>query len=393
MIGGATPDGERERTGNRRLAGCTGKSERAHGVSLAVRLRRRGVHERVLAPSRDAARQTALALSAGRRRSLCGRARARRNADDAARQFPERRLRSVPALAAARSGAPNDSSVSSTSTTSRSGGMGQWPWPRARDGETGRRARAAPRWRRSASTFCFRRRIARRPKRPRRGRPSAPARTARRTAKATRLSPDALAGRSVVLSELVTQTKLAGAVPRQERLHLHRPGPHARSAASQRRAWAADDSRQERGGNRLRQLAGRRRPGGAPRAAADRRQRPDSAELRHRVPAGRAGRLDLSRSNRPISAVRRSGQGGGVAAIKVGDLIVPTQPAGDIRAYFAATDPEPLDCRRGSCSSPAPISPISPARSSSSAPAPRCCRTSSRRRSTRRRRASRRKRN
>jgi adenylate cyclase len=35
----------------------------------------------------------------------------------------------------------------------------------------------------------------------------------------------------------------------------------------------------------------------------------------------------------------KSGDAGGVAAIKVGDLVVQTQPAGDIRAYFAATDP------------------------------------------------------
>jgi adenylate cyclase len=35
----------------------------------------------------------------------------------------------------------------------------------------------------------------------------------------------------------------------------------------------------------------------------------------------------------------KSGDGGGVAAIKVGDLIAPTEPAGDIRAYFAASDP------------------------------------------------------
>jgi len=35
----------------------------------------------------------------------------------------------------------------------------------------------------------------------------------------------------------------------------------------------------------------------------------------------------------------KSGDAGGVAAIKVGDLVAPTQPGGDIRAYFAATDP------------------------------------------------------
>jgi adenylate cyclase len=33
------------------------------------------------------------------------------------------------------------------------------------------------------------------------------------------------------------------------------------------------------------------------------------------------------------------GQGVGVAAIKVGDVVVPTQPAGDIRAYFSVSDP------------------------------------------------------
>jgi len=35
----------------------------------------------------------------------------------------------------------------------------------------------------------------------------------------------------------------------------------------------------------------------------------------------------------------KSGEAGGVAAIKVGDLVVQTQPAGDIRAYFGVADP------------------------------------------------------
>jgi adenylate cyclase len=35
----------------------------------------------------------------------------------------------------------------------------------------------------------------------------------------------------------------------------------------------------------------------------------------------------------------RFGESGGVVAIKVGDLVIPTQPGGDIRAYFAKSDP------------------------------------------------------
>ena len=148
----------------------------------------------------------------------------------------------------------------------------------------------------------------------------------------------ALADRSVVLSELVSRSGFAGKVSAKSGFTFIGEDPTPDLPHLVGVLGPLTSSGQERGGNRLRQLAGGRRPGGPPRAAADRRQRPDSAELRRRVPAGRAGRLDLSVKSADAGG-SSLGQGAGVAAIKVGDLVVPTQPAGDIRAYFAEPDP------------------------------------------------------
>ena len=115
--------------------------------------------------------------------------------------------------------------------------LGQWPWPRAEmaklvDALAGAKAAAI------GFDVLFsetdRAPVRRRGRRRRRGfRPSA-GRSIRHPERARH--PDQTCRRR----------------SRQERIHLHRPGPHARSAASQRRARAADGSGQERRGNRLR---------------------------------------------------------------------------------------------------------------------------------------------
>ncbi len=146
-----------------------------------------------------------------------------------------------------------------------------------------------------------------------------------------------LAGRSVVLSELVTQTKLVGAVPPKSGFtfigqdptpdlpHLNGAlGPLtvlAKSAAGIGFVnWQADADRVVRRVPLLIVVNGQIQPSFAVECL--------------RVAQGASTYLiksaDLGGSS--------PGQGGGVAAIKVGDLIVQTQPAGDIRAYFAASD-------------------------------------------------------
>ena len=148
----------------------------------------------------------------------------------------------------------------------------------------------------------------------------------------------ALADRSVVLSELVTRTKFAGAVPAKsgftfigqdptpELPHLDGAlGPLtvlAKSAAGIGFVnWQADADRVVRRVPLLIVVNGQIQPSFAVECL--------------RVAQGASTYLIKSADDGGSSA----GQGAGVAAIKVGDVIVPTEPAGDIRAYFAATDP------------------------------------------------------
>jgi adenylate cyclase len=148
----------------------------------------------------------------------------------------------------------------------------------------------------------------------------------------------ALAGRSVVLSELVTQTALAAAVPAKsgftvigqdptpELPHLESAlGPLpllAESAAGIGFVnWQADADRVVRRVPLLIVVNGRIQPSFAVECL-----RVAQGASTYLIKSADAGGASL-------------GQGAGVAAIKVGDLIVPTQPAGDIRAYFAASDP------------------------------------------------------
>jgi len=148
----------------------------------------------------------------------------------------------------------------------------------------------------------------------------------------------ALGGQSVILSELVTQTKLAGVVPAKSGFtfigqdptpdlpHLNGAlGPLtilAKSAAGIGFVnWQADADRVVRRVPLLIVVNGQIQPSFAIECL--------------RVAQGASTYLiksaDLGGSS--------PGQGAGVAAIKVGDLVVPTEPAGDIRAYFAAMDP------------------------------------------------------
>ena len=196
----------------------------------------------------------------------------------------------------------------------------------------------APRPRRSASTCCFPRRIARRPTlRPRR-RPPASKRTVAARSEGDAAFARALAGRSVILSELVTQAKLAGAVPAKSGFtfigqdptpdlpHLNGAlGPLpvlAKSAAGIGFVnWQADADRVVRRVPLLIVVNGQIQPSFAIECL-----RVAQGASTYLVKSADAGGPSL-------------GQGAGVAAIKVGDLVVPTEPAGDIRAYFAATDP------------------------------------------------------
>ena len=152
----------------------------------------------------------------------------------------------------------------------------------------------------------------------------------------------ALGGRSVILSELVTQTKLAGAVPAKSGFTFigHDPTPElphlngalgplpvlAESAAGIGFVnWQADADRVVRRVPLLIVVNGQIQPSFAVECL--------------RVAQGASTYLVKSADADGPSR----GQGAGVAAIKVGDLIVPTEPAGDIRAYFAASDPQPVD--------------------------------------------------
>ena len=148
----------------------------------------------------------------------------------------------------------------------------------------------------------------------------------------------ALADRSVVLSELVTQSDIAGAVPAKSGFttigedptpdlpHLNGVlGPLpvlAKSAAGIGFVnWQADADRVVRRVPLLIVVNGRIQPSFAMECL-----RVAQGASTYLIKSADAGGPSL-------------GQGAGVAAIKVGDLVVSTQPAGDIRAYFAATDP------------------------------------------------------
>jgi adenylate cyclase len=147
----------------------------------------------------------------------------------------------------------------------------------------------------------------------------------------------ALADRSVVLSELVTQSDIAGAVPAKSGFttigedptpdlpHLNGVlGPLpvlANSAAGIGFVnWQADADRVVRRVPLLIVVNGRVQPSFAIECL-----RVAQGASTYLIKSADAGGPSL-------------GQGAGVAAIKVGDLVVSTEPAGDIRAYFAATD-------------------------------------------------------
>jgi adenylate cyclase len=148
----------------------------------------------------------------------------------------------------------------------------------------------------------------------------------------------ALGGQPVILSELVTQTKLVGVVPAKsgftfigqdptsELPHLNGAlGPLpvlAKGAAGIGFVnWQADADRVVRRVPLLIAVNGQIQPSFAVECL--------------RVAQGASTYLIKSADSGGSSL----GQGAGVAAIKVGDLVVPTQPAGDIRAYFAPSDP------------------------------------------------------
>jgi adenylate cyclase len=148
----------------------------------------------------------------------------------------------------------------------------------------------------------------------------------------------ALVGQSVVLSELVTQTKLVGAVaaksgftfigqdstPDLPRLNgALGPLPVlAKGAAGIGFVnWQADADRVVRRVPLLIAVNGQIQPSFALECL-----RVAQGASTYLVKSADAGGSSL-------------GQGAGVAAIKVGDVIVATQPAGDIRAYFATSDP------------------------------------------------------
>ena len=148
----------------------------------------------------------------------------------------------------------------------------------------------------------------------------------------------ALADRSVILTELVTQSELAGAVPAKsgfttigedptpELPHLSGVlGPLAvlaKSAAGIGFAnWQPDADRVVRRVPLLIVVNGQLQPSFAIECL--------------RVAQGASTYLIKSAD----AGGQTFGGGAGVAAIKVGDLVVATEPAGDIRAYFAASDP------------------------------------------------------
>jgi adenylate cyclase len=148
----------------------------------------------------------------------------------------------------------------------------------------------------------------------------------------------ALGGQSVILSELVTQTKLAGVVPAKSGFtfigqdptadlpHLNGAlGPLTVLAKSATGIgfvnWQADADRVVRRVPLLIVVNGQIQPSFAVECL-----RVAQGASTYLIKSADAGGPSL-------------GQGAGVAAIKVGDLVVPTEPAGDIRAYFAASDP------------------------------------------------------
>jgi len=148
----------------------------------------------------------------------------------------------------------------------------------------------------------------------------------------------ALGGQPVILSELVTQTKLVGAVPAKSGFTFIGQDPtadlpHLNGALGPLPAlakgaagigfvnWQADADRVVRRVPLLIAVNGQIQPSFAVECL--------------RVAQGASTYLIKSADSGGSSL----GQGAGVAAIKVGDLVVPTQPAGDIRAYFAPSDP------------------------------------------------------
>jgi adenylate cyclase len=148
----------------------------------------------------------------------------------------------------------------------------------------------------------------------------------------------ALADRPVILGELVTQTKLAGAIPPKSGFTFigEDPTPDlphlsdvlgpltvlAKNAAGIGFVnWQADADRVVRRVPLLIVVNGHIQPSFAIECL-----RVAQGASTYLVKSGDAGGPS-------------SGEGAGVAAIKVGDLIAPTEPAGDIRAYFGATDP------------------------------------------------------
>ena len=153
-----------------------------------------------------------------------------------------------------------------------------------------------------------------------------------------RLSLGRSSKRPVILSELVTQTKLVGAGapksgftfigqdPTPDLPHLNGAlGPLpvlAKSAAGIGFVnWQADADRVVRRVPLLIDVNGQIQPSFAVECL-----RVAQGASTYLIKSADAGGSSL-------------GQGAGVAAIKVGDLVASTEPAGDIRAYFAASDP------------------------------------------------------
>ena len=133
--------------------------------------------------------------------------------------------------------------------------------------------------------------------------------------------------------------RLPGEPHDQGRILLRRRSADALVTSLQRRARADPRTRRRRGGSRLLELAAGQRPGGPPRAPAARGQWPDPAEPRARDAAGRPGgdglhreiddRLRQHRRQEPTSSTRS----------RTETSIVPVQADGQLRVWFAKSDP------------------------------------------------------
>ena len=145
--------------------------------------------------------------------------------------------------------------------------------------------------------------------------------------------------------------------PGEGQLFVSRRASGAISLSFQRRPPAAAPNDRKRGGARLHELAARTTTesfAASPCCST-------STARSSRVLALETLRVAQGASSYLIKSTNAYGkasasEGLGVAAIKVGDIVIPTQPASDLRVWFAKDDPRRVNSRlESSCSRRRPV--------------------------------------